>query len=227
MISPWRLLPSSTNNLSIFSQAQVMLFQYLLGCTAVPGVSTNSNLGSPSLSLPLCCFVLVLGYLFGRANKAEPSSAAVSQSWAEGHLSRRTCPSSSSCRKKGSLQFIFISSCANCSSFGLGKALRLSDSARMQEKQEVLAELPLGAESCRNPNQGATGFALQHPQSARMALLLGLLQWRGVSGLERHISRENSSLGTQSGEYRNLEMSWFERQMSAKEGKNLSLKWRM
>lgn len=66
-----------------------------------------------------------------------------------------------------------------------------------------MAELLLGAESCRNPNQGALGFALQHPRSARRALLPGLLQWRGVSGLERHISRENRSLGATSGGYRN------------------------
>lgn len=58
----------------------------------------------------------------------------------------------------------------------------------------MLAELLLGAESCRNPNQGALGFALQHPQSARRALLLGLLQWRGVSGLERHIPGKTAAL---------------------------------
>lgn len=45
----------------------------------------------------------------------------------------------------------------------------------MQEKQEVLAELPLGGESCRNSSP-----------ECKEGSAAGASPWRGVSGLERH-----------------------------------------
>lgn len=87
------------NNLSIFSQAQVMSFQYLLGCTLVPGVSINSNLGLPSLSFPLLfCPRFSLSFTLGEQIKlspAQPSSAGLKGTSAEG-----PAQFSSSCRKR-------------------------------------------------------------------------------------------------------------------------------
>lgn len=102
----------------IFFYAQVMSFQYLLSCTPVPGFYINSNLVSPSLSLPLCCFILVyiLSFTWREKIKIIPAQRQCLRHQAEGHLNRRTCPSVSSCRKKWSLEFIFFFSSAHCKS---------------------------------------------------------------------------------------------------------------
>lgn len=102
-------------------------------------------------------------FSFSRANKAEPSSAAVSQCWAEGHLILIFL------QEKGitGVRFHLL-----LCSLGVGKALRASGIVQ----------------GCRRSRRCWQSFlwvvraAGTPPQSARRALLLGLLHGEGSQG---------------------------------------------